>query len=226
MNGWLKYFTAWFVKPVLTVYLKKDRPFRYKQLQLIIFKGVFHPQFFFSSKYLASFVEKLDVDGKNFCEPCAGSGLISLVALQKGATVTAFDINPKAVETIFFNFNKNKKQLKSQALQVLESNLFAAIPPTIFDFIVLNPPYFFKEYTSLEQAAWNAGKDGQFFSTFFEQLSNFSNKNSEIYMVLADNCNLLQITTIANDNHWMLSLIEQRKILWEMNYIYRITLLE
>ncbi|MBL0328001.1 MAG: methyltransferase [Bacteroidetes bacterium] len=225
MSKLLKYLVTLFVKPVLSIYLKKERIFHYKNLELLILKGIFHPNFFFSSKYLASFVEKLNVTGKTFCEPCAGSGLISFIALQNGAIVTCFDINTNAIRGIQLNLQRNSKHLKSQKITAVESDLFSNVPAQQFDFIVLNPPYFFSDYSSVEQAAWNAGKNGAFFITFFTQLKDYTNKNSEIYMVLADNCDIKRIANIARDKQWKLLLIEQKQILWETNYIYRIQLL-
>lgn len=222
MKSPLQHIFNWFVKPVLKIYLKKDRRFRYHSMQLIIRKGVFHPQFFFSTKYLASFVEKLNPDKKTFLEPCAGSGLISLVALSKGAIVVSSDINPSAIENIAINFDLNKKSLKSNQLQIIQSDVFESIPVQQFDYIVVNPPYFFADFNSYEQAAWYAGKDGRFFSSFFEKLNAFVNNNSEIYMILADNCNIDEIQSIAAKHQWKLSLVEQKKILWETNYIFRI----
>jgi release factor glutamine methyltransferase len=225
MSKLLKYLVTLFVKPLLSIYLKKERIFHYKNLELLILKGIFHPNFFFSSKYIASFVEKLNVAGKTFCEPCAGSGLISFIALQNGAIVTCFDINTNAIKGIKLNLQRNSKLLKSQKITAVESNLFSNIPKQQFDFIVLNPPYFFSDYSSIEQAAWNAGENGAFFITFFSQLKDYTNKNSEIYMVLADNCDINRISNIARDKQWNLLLIEQKQILWETNYIYRIQLL-
>jgi release factor glutamine methyltransferase len=225
MDSFLKYFVRWFVKPIVEIYLKKDRKFNYQGLKLIIFKGVFHPRFFFSTKYLASFVEKLNLTGKQFCEPCVGSGLISLVAAKNGAMVTSFDINPVAVKNTKLNFERNKLVLASSDFNVVESDLFSSIPPAIFDYIVINPPYFFNDVKNSAQLPWNAGKDGQFFMKFFQQLKDYTNNNSEIYMILADNCEIDRIIQIAKDYNWNFSLVEKKKILWEVNYIFRIQVL-
>jgi release factor glutamine methyltransferase len=225
MDSLIKYFVRWFVKPIVEIYLKKDRIFNYKGLKLIILKGVFHPRFFFSTKYLASFVEKLNLTDKQFCEPCVGSGLISLVAAKNGALVTCFDINPVAVKNTKLNFERNKLMLSSSDFRVIESDLFSSISPTIFDYIVINPPYFFSEVKNPTQFAWNAGKDGQFFMKFFQQLKDYTNNNSEIYMILADNCEIDRIIQIAKNYNWNFSLVEKKKILWEVNYIYRIQVL-
>lgn len=222
MDKVTKKLVTWFVKPALTIYLQKDRTFTYKGLTLVIKKGVFHPGFFFSSKYLTSFVEGLKLRNKIFLEPCSGSGLISLVAGRMGANVTCFDINPEAVENIKINHNLNKLAFSDAKFTVLQSDLFESIPVTPYDIIVLNPPYFFKEYNNYEIRAWNAGAKGEFFHSFFSQLRLYTHNSSDIYIVLADNCEFGKIETIARSNGWKLLLKEQKKILWETNYIYQI----
>jgi len=222
MDTIIKYLTTKIVKPVLTVYLKKDRKYKYKNLELIILKGVFHPRFFFSSKYLASFIEKLNLEDKTFCEPCSGCGIIALSALNKKAKVTCFDIDRIAVENIKINYGNNKRIFNFPSFTVLESDLFDSIPKQTFNFIVINPPYFFSEVNNPEQLAWNAGKNGEFFIKFFSQLADYTDNNTEIYMILADNCEIAKIKQMAGNYNWNFALKEQKKILWETNYIYQI----
>jgi release factor glutamine methyltransferase len=206
-------------KPFLMKYLRKTRPFRYKQLQLLILPGVFHPRFFFSSKFLATFVESLDVTNKRFCEPCCGSGLISLVARKKGAHVLCFDINPLAVENCKVNAKRNN--INSE-FHVLESNGFSAIPVQHFDTIVVNPPYFFQKVTNSTQLAWNCGKEGEFFSKFFDEYKQYLHTHGKCYMVLAENCDIKRIKLIANKHGSDLFLTKTKRIWWEKNFIFEI----
>lgn len=213
------------LKPVIKQYIKFNTVFNYKGLKLKIFSGVFHPQFFFSSKYLADFVDKLDLNNKLFCEPCSGSGLISLVAYRKGAHVCCFDINPKAVENIKYNFQRNFGSQKSNIdFNVIESDGFNNVPEKVFDYIVLNPPYFFKSADNMTMYAWNCGENGEFFKQFFSSFKKYLNPLGICYMVLADNCDITRIKKLALDYDLSFKLIHEKKIAWEKNFIFEITL--
>jgi len=93
----LKHIVANTYKPLLTKYLSKTRIYRYKDLLLKIPPEVFHPGFFFSTQMLLQYLVKLPLQKKEFMELGCGSGLISMVVAEKGATVTATDINPLAL---------------------------------------------------------------------------------------------------------------------------------
>ena len=67
---------------------------------------------------------------------CTGSGCIAVtVAKEKGASVTASDVSPAALEVARENATAN-----GVSIEFVESNLFAGISGT-FDVIVSNPPY-------------------------------------------------------------------------------------
>ncbi len=220
----LKVIADYFVKPFLKHYLKKKRTWHYKGLKLVVSPGVFHPGFFFSSQFLADFISSQSLYGKTFCEPGAGTGLVSLTAYQKGASVTAYDVHPIAVQNILENFSLNfPTPFALQSFQVYTSDLFDQIPPQTFNCIAVNPPYFFKEATDDASKAWYCGKDGEYFEKFFHQLKAYSNKESKIYMILADNCDLERIQGIAQKNKFQLQQVAKKKIWWEINFIFLIS---
>ncbi|MCY7410704.1 MAG: 50S ribosomal protein L11 methyltransferase, partial [Chitinophagales bacterium] len=85
----LKTITNTFYRPLLQRYLKKQRSYTFGEIKIQILPGVFHPGFFFSTKFLISVIEKKNLYKKTFLELGAGSGLISFVAEKLGAVVTA-----------------------------------------------------------------------------------------------------------------------------------------
>ena len=216
-----KAYSNFLLKPWLTWYLKKERTTKLRGFQLLIKPTVFHPKYFFSSTYLFDFVSGLDLSGKTFLEIGSGSGLISILAHQKKAIVSCTDLNPVAVECTRINFQKNFGTIPS-TLSVYESDVFAAIPNSYFDVIVINPPYFFSEVTSIDQLAWNCGKNGEYFTKLFSGLGNYSSETSRVYMILADNCEIERIAGIAREHGFSLTLMEQKKVKWETNYIFKI----
>ncbi len=224
MNLVAQKLMSWFVKPFLEIYLRKKRKFKYLNLEIEVFPTVFHPQFFYSTKFLLRFISKLDLEGKKLMEPGCGSGIISLFACSKGANVVASDIHPVSVENTKHNFTINLSKLGLEPkYEILVSNLFDAIEKNKFDYVIINPPYFFKDPINDGANAWYCGKNGEYFYKLFEQLHDFINSTSKTYMVLAENCDIERIKKIGIQNRFNLKLIETRTIWWEKNYIFQVT---
>lgn len=216
-----KIYMQTFAKPYVLWYLKKERIDTVRGFELLIRPTVFHPKFFFSSTYLFDFVSTLNLSNKRFLEIGCGSGLISLLAYQKKAIVTACDINTIAVDCTKLNFGKNfGKDITS--VSVLKSDLFDSIPDSKFDTVVINPPYFFEDVKTNDQLAWNCGKNGEYFVKLFTGLQNFIHAENDVYMILADNCEIDKIKNIAKSHQFAFELIVHKKIKWETNFIFKI----
>lgn len=209
------------VKPLLSAYLRRERAYRYKGFSLRVFPGVFHPAFFFSSKYLFGFIEQLTLEGKACLEIGCGSGLLSLLMAGKKGRVTAIDISPQAVKNTALNFERNKARLSGDH-KVLQSDLFDRLPRQAFDVVVINPPYFFSEAVHESQHAWNCGPNGEYFEKLFSGLANYIHTRSEVYMILADNCDIDRIRAIARSHNFNLVVQEKKKIWWEVNTIFSV----
>ncbi len=217
-------YSRFIVKPYLQWYLSKKRIHVHENLKLQIYPGVFHPGHFFSTRVLVNFIKDLPLKEKRFCEPGAGSGILSLIAYQQGATVTCFDINENAVKGIEENFRNNFANDKLDSFQVFHSDLFDKVPSQTFDVIVINPPYFFETPASAEQKAWYCGKNGEYFEKLFSQLTSYSDDKTQIYMILADNCDINRIEQIADKNRIVFHLVHQEKVKWENNCIFKLIL--
>jgi release factor glutamine methyltransferase len=204
-------------KPYVKRYLRKPRIYKYKNYSVTIEPGVFHPGFFFSTKLLISFLEKINLKEKKFLEVGSGSGLISIVAAEKGASVIATDISLIAVNCTRENFEKNK--IKAESIQ---SDLFNSIPIQKFDFIAVNPPYYKKNPISPEEKAWYCGENLEYFEKFFQQAIPFVHSDSVIIMVLSDECDLDGIQAIAEKNHWKWKLALEKRTAWEKGFIFNI----
>jgi release factor glutamine methyltransferase len=217
----IKIVVSTFIKPVITRYLKKPRKYNYDGFKLIINPGVFHPGLFFSTTYFYKFIKRLNLENKSALEIGSGSGLLSLLMASKNSRVTAIDINIEAVENTNLNYELNKKLLYSN-LKIIKSNLFENLTNSIYDVIIINPPYFFKEPENAEQQAWYCGKDGEYFDNLFSKMQKHTHSKSLIYMILADNCDIIKITSIAKKYNCNFTKIESKKIFWETNYIYHL----
>lgn len=201
----------------MKLYLSKERQYTHKGIRLSIPPQVFHPAFFFSTRFLLSYLLQKQLHGKTFLELGAGSGLISLSAAKAGAIVTSTDINQTAIEYLHKNSERNQIPLT-----IISSDLFNNIPLQKFDIIAINPPYYKKAPTTEASYAWYCGENGEYFSRLFAQINTYLSATSEVYMVLCDDCDLDMIQRIAGDNGFSFSLVSSAKKLWEVNLIYRI----
>jgi release factor glutamine methyltransferase len=213
-------YANYILKPFLKRYLKKIRFYRYHQLKLKIYPGVFHPKYFFSTAMLVDFLNELSLNGKTFCEVGAGSGLLSFLAFQEKARVIAFDLNETAVKGLIENFNNNFPL--SEDFKIHVSDLFDNVPLEKMDIVFINPPYFFKKAEKPDDLAWNCGENGEYFGKLFSQLGAYIHRKSEVYMILADNCEIEKITQMAELNQFNMVPVKERKIKWEKNFIFKL----
>lgn len=202
--------------PLAKWYLRKPRSDRYQGLSISVPPGVFHPGLFFSTRLMLKHLEKHDLQGKNLLEIGAGSGMIAIwCAKVKGATVTATDINPAAIQAIQTNAQAN-----GAALTVVQSDLYAGLPPFRYDYIVVNPPYYPKEPRNDAEKAFFCGENHTYFERFFEGLHAYRLPGSQVRMVLSEDCDLPAITTIAARHHWEMEMVHPARKMGEWSFVY------
>lgn len=213
-----KFIVSLTVQPILKRYLSKTRIYRYDGVELIISPEVFHPGVFFSTKFLLRYLLTLPLKGRSFLELGAGSGLISFMAAKHGAVVTASDINPVAIEYLRSNGDRN-----SLRLNIIHSDLFANIPTQQFDFIAINPPYYKHAPQTNSEHAWFCGENGEYFDRLFRQIGSYLHADSQVLMILSEECDLKMISAYAAANDMALTEIKSKYIFSEKNIIFRIT---
>lgn len=200
-----------------TLYLRTDRWYTYKETRVKVIRGVFHPGLFFSTGLLLDYLSRHQLSNKTFLELGAGTGLISIVAHKHGATVTASDKSRIAIKNLEINFKE-----KGINAGIINSDLFDAIPPHQFDFIVINPPYYKKDPATEEQLAWYCGENHEYFQKLFSTLIRYINNQSHAIMVLSEDCDIQRIKEIANLNGFEFHLKYTRRKLLEKNFIFEI----
>lgn len=211
-------FIQWiFYKPFLIWWLRKERHWVYSGLKITVFPGVFHPRYFYSSRFLFDYISQIELCGKKVLELGAGSGLISVFCASQSADVTATDVNPVAVKNILENSSRNAVKVK-----VIHSDLFENISVEIFDIIIINPPYYSKDPVSDADYAWYCGKNMEYFTRLFSGLHPYVNSDSFVLIVLSEDCNLDRILKIANEQGFTFFLEKQKKICLENNYLYSV----
>ena len=206
------------LKSAYNIYASKERSYSYKDINVRVMPGVFHPGFFFSTKLLIDYISKNELNSKTVLELGAGSGLISVYCVMQNAKVTATDINQTAIKNIIKN-----SELNNVKLEVIESDLFDKIEIRKFDYVLINPPYFPKNPNNDEEFAWFCGNDFQYFRKLFAQIGNYINSDSKIIMVLSEDCDIEMINKIGKQSAFIFTKNYEQKIWGEMNYIFEIS---
>jgi len=187
-----------FYKPLIQWYVSSDRTYNYKDIKLLIKKGVFHPGLFSSTKLLLENIEKLELRGKSLLELGAGSGVISFRAWAKGADVTASDINPIAIEGLTTNLS-HVSAAPTNKFNILLSDLFDKIPAQTFDFIIVNPPFYKGNPDNFEEHAWYAGSNFEYFKRFFYGIKDYIGSGTVVLVAFADIPELKIVRQLAGE---------------------------
>ncbi len=172
--------------------------------------GVFHPGLFFSSGVLAAEIERRRPAGWSVLDVGCGTGVLSLAAARAGAAVTAIDINADAVHATAANAATN-----GLSVEVLQSDLFAALEGRRFDLVVINPPYFAKDPIDEAERAWFAGADLGYFDRLFAGLGDHMVDGPErgmALMVLGEGCDMDTISAAATRHGFVLDLVVAKRV--------------
>lgn len=217
MRRLLKKIIDPFLKKASTIYLSKPRKYSYKNVSVWVEPTVFPPFITISTKLLLEFIEPLSLKNKTLLELGCGCGIISILAAQKEAIVTATDINDIALSAL-----KKNAETNQVAIEILHSNLFKNLDGKSFDCIIINPPYYPKQPNSMAENAWFCGENFEYFENLFKQLPTFITSENAIYMILSQDCELEKIKAMALQNAINFDLILERKVIGETNYIFQL----
>ena len=205
------------LKPLSQWYLSRTRNYRYQNINLQIYPGVFHPGLFFSTKVLLNYLTTQSIKGSTVLELGAGSGLIAIYCAQQGARATASDVNPAALQNINANAHANHVDI-----EIIASDLFDNLNPSSFNWIIINPPYYPKTVAKESELAWYCGENFEYFEKLFTQLKSAFLDHQKIIMVLSEDCNIARIKAIAKSRNIELKTIYQEQLSCERNYIFQL----
>lgn len=221
MQSLIKKIAEHIYKPYVQWRISKPTTFRYNAITLHIPSGVFHPKYFHSTLLLIKFMETLSIQNKTVLELGCGSGLLSCVAAKQNAQVTTSDISRLAITTLTENALKNNLQI-----EIVLSDLFDNIQYKHFDYIFINPPYYSKNPNTEAEKAWYCGVEFEYFEKLFLQISTYMNSNTNVFIILSDDCDKKQIHSIAKKNNLQLHSIKKKKYWNGVEEIFRIMILE
>lgn len=218
MRKSVKYFASLILIPAVKWYLRKERKYTFDNTTVSVWPGVFHPGFFSSTTFLLDYLKEQSLSEKTLLEVGCGTALISIVAAKAGAKVTAIDLSNKAIGNAAHN-----ALINSVNIDIVHSDLFQNIKVNLFDWIIINPPYYPQTPRNEEELAWNCGEHFEYFSKLFKSLGDFMHDHSRVIMVLTKGCDLHKIFSIANENNFRLNLIREKKVIFdERDFLYTI----
>jgi methylase of polypeptide subunit release factors len=163
-------------------------------LDLVIAPGVLHPRHFRSSRALAGHVITLELQGRRVADLGTGSGILALLAARAGASVTAVDINPSAVECAAANAHRNGL---SEHVSVLASDLFDAVPPGLrFDLVITNPPFYPRPATRVGDRTFAAGAENAFFRKLAASLPDCLARDGRLILIQSSDVDFTPIVAM------------------------------
>jgi HemK-related putative methylase len=143
--------------------------------------GVYHPHEFSTTRFaLRGLIKERSKLGSKLLELGAGSGAIGICLAATGMDVTLLDIDPVAVDCA-----KNNAAINNINLNVLQSDLFAAVEGKKYDVIFFNIPLLDKSIEDpLEVISCDEG--GQLLSRFLLAAPNYLLPNGQVYVSIGN----------------------------------------
>jgi release factor glutamine methyltransferase len=191
--------------------------------QLTVRPTVFHPRYFLTSEFFASFIGRLDLSGKRVADIGTGSGILALAAARAGAArVTAIDINPNAALGAAENARANGF---GDRVTTLCSNLFSAVEPSpLFDIIISSPPSFPGEPRDLADRAWHAGPNYRDIASLFDQSRERLAVGGRLYLLLSSDSELDRFGALITKARFEARPVAECSMLIESFIIYSLQL--
>lgn len=163
------------------------------------------------SLMLKNYVSELELNGCKALDMGTGTGVIAVEMAEKGAEVTASDINPEAVD-----FTGNKVSENNLDIELKQSDLFESISEK-FDIIVFNPPYLPGVSGIGDEEIWRGGEKGvEITEEFLEASDEYLKEDGYCLVVLSS---LSEIEEIID--RFALDIVEERNLWFETLYIAR-----
>jgi release factor glutamine methyltransferase len=187
--------------------------------RMIVRPTVFHPRYFITSEFFASFIGRLDLSGKRVADVGTGSGILALAAARAGAAnVTAIDINPNAAAAAAENARINGFD---ERIAAMCSNLLSALAPhALFDVIITSPPSFPGEPRDLADRAWHAGPNYRDIASLFDQARERLVPGGRLYVLLSSDSDLDLFSALITRARFQARLAAERSLVVESFIIY------
>ncbi len=155
-------------------------------------------------------LEKKNLEGLKFLEIGVGNAEISIKAAEKGAEVTAADINKEAVD----HAKKRFCELNIEA-EIFQSNLFERVYDS-YDLIVFNPPYLPGPNSLEDKEMWRGGEKGiEVSKRYLDGIEEYLNKEGRAFLVLSSHTKSRGFL-----ESYSLRELDRKKLWFETIYLY------
>lgn len=170
----------------------RERGWRRHGADIRVVPGVFPPGPTVSTTVLLDYLAQRFAEGQarglNVLDMGCGTGLVGLVLARAGATVVATDINPAAIQNARLNAVRNNLDLT-----LVRMDQATGFRSDAFDLVIITPPYFPRNPTTMAEKAWYCGQDFGYFAVLAPQLLTMVRTGTEVLMVLSEDCDLRAI---------------------------------
>jgi release factor glutamine methyltransferase len=190
-------------------------------IRMTIEPGVFHPNFFHTSKLMARYVAAMHPEGKRILDMGTGSGILALHAAAGGGLVTAVDISPAALACA-----KSNAQLNGLGDNIvfLQSDLFDSISRSSrFDAILWNPPFYPSEPVNDADRAWKAGTSYRVIDRFASTVRPFLSPGGTVTLILSAFVDVPMILSMFRGQGFTYLCVQTRRRIAEQFFIYEFT---
>ena len=196
----------------------KSEDIHYDGLNVRVYPGVFHPLIFSSTLIMYDYLLSQELRGLSILELGAGSGLLSFMCAREGGEVVASDINPRAIEGLYYNnkFVKNK-------VEICQSNLFEGIDHKKFDRIIINPPYYARDPETWWEYAFYAGQQNEYFRDLFAGIPNYLQSGGCCWMILSRDLDQDSLFQYCTHDQFERAVVYSRRKRWEWFDIFEIS---
>lgn len=204
------------VRPFVDWYYKSPRNFVFQSVHVPVFPTVYRPNFNGTTKALLNYLSTLEINGKTVLDLGTGSGAIAAFCAEKGALVTATDIQEDVVVQV-------ANLAREQELNIISvySNLFENLDFT-FDYICINPPFVNKPVTHTTQYGLHCGRNFQYFEQLFKQIRIRDISKTKVIMVLPEEAEMFAICFRAKKYRLEMKTVKIVHQGLDTSYIYQI----
>jgi release factor glutamine methyltransferase len=218
MRSRLKQIGSHVLIPLIRWYLRKERKYQYKGTRVFVQPGVFHPGLFHSTKFLIDYLGEHSLANQSFLELGCGTGLVSIIAAKHGAQVYASDLSMSAVKNVTRNASLN-----GVFITPIHSDLFDNIDRRVFDWIVINPPYYPRAPMNESELAWFCGQNFEYYQRLFASIKDYMHAATKVIMATTLGSELEKIISIGKDQQLEFELVKEKKVFFDgKDFLYRI----